>query len=449
MRIAFVHPDLGIGGAERLVIDAAVGLQKLGHEIVIYTSYRDTQHCFDEARDGTLQVRVRGDTLFPANIGGRFAILCAMLRQLHLAIALIIDNKDAQYDAIFIDQLSTVVPLLKLFLPSIRILFYCHFPDKLLSRRTNMLKSLYRVPFDAIEEWTTGQADTIVVNSKFTASIFTQAFTRISRTPKVVYPCIDVHQAFSKAGLLCDRKIVLSINRFERKKGLNLAICAFAKLKAQKDFDQAILIIAGGYDDRVRENVECLEELRNQCGTIGLGYQTMKAPYPDPLEIISPKIPVLFLLSIPGKLKSALLASSEILLYTPQYEHFGIVPLEASLAGLPVLAQDNGGPLETVEDGVTGFLRPADDESWAEVLRHVLFEMDKAALKEIGRHGRERVIQSFSQESMSQTLQEEFETLLLLQRDSSPPNNMYAMALLALLLYSLWRWVLAALIQIK
>jgi alpha-1,3/alpha-1,6-mannosyltransferase len=50
--IAFFHPDLGIGGAERLIIDAAVGLQKRGHKVVIFTSHCDPQHCFDEARDG-------------------------------------------------------------------------------------------------------------------------------------------------------------------------------------------------------------------------------------------------------------------------------------------------------------------------------------------------------------------------------------------------------------
>ena len=50
--IIFFHPDLGIGGAERLVIDAAVGLQNLGHKVVIFTSHCDHSHCFDEARDG-------------------------------------------------------------------------------------------------------------------------------------------------------------------------------------------------------------------------------------------------------------------------------------------------------------------------------------------------------------------------------------------------------------
>ena len=34
VKIAFLHPDLGIGGAERLVVDAAVALQ------VTYDAYR-------------------------------------------------------------------------------------------------------------------------------------------------------------------------------------------------------------------------------------------------------------------------------------------------------------------------------------------------------------------------------------------------------------------------
>jgi alpha-1,3/alpha-1,6-mannosyltransferase len=51
-RILFIHPDLGIGGAERLVVDAAVGLQDRGHNVTIYTSHCDPRHCFDEARNG-------------------------------------------------------------------------------------------------------------------------------------------------------------------------------------------------------------------------------------------------------------------------------------------------------------------------------------------------------------------------------------------------------------
>jgi hypothetical protein len=53
LRIAFLHPDLGIGGAERLVVDAALALQQCGHEVSFYTAHHDKAHCFPETRDGT------------------------------------------------------------------------------------------------------------------------------------------------------------------------------------------------------------------------------------------------------------------------------------------------------------------------------------------------------------------------------------------------------------
>ena len=50
LRIAFLHPDLGLGGAERLVVDAASGLAKLvryysGHRLV-------TMRCFVHKSSG-------------------------------------------------------------------------------------------------------------------------------------------------------------------------------------------------------------------------------------------------------------------------------------------------------------------------------------------------------------------------------------------------------------
>jgi hypothetical protein len=62
--IVFIHPDLGIGGAERLVIDAAVGLQESGYEVTIFTNHCDKNHCFDEARDGKIFIAVLISTAF-------------------------------------------------------------------------------------------------------------------------------------------------------------------------------------------------------------------------------------------------------------------------------------------------------------------------------------------------------------------------------------------------
>lgn len=67
LRIAFIHPDLGIGGAEQLIINMAIALQQKGHYVKIYTPYHDKNHCFKETKDGTIDVEVRG-SLFPRSI---------------------------------------------------------------------------------------------------------------------------------------------------------------------------------------------------------------------------------------------------------------------------------------------------------------------------------------------------------------------------------------------
>jgi hypothetical protein len=102
---------------------------------------------------------------FPRSLKGKFHILFAHLRQLHLTTHLLLPSAP-QYDVYFVDQLSTCIPFLRAF-ASTRVVFYCHFPDKLLANgefvdgdvvpaRVGLLKSMYRYPMDRLEEFTTG-----------------------------------------------------------------------------------------------------------------------------------------------------------------------------------------------------------------------------------------------------------------------------------------------------
>jgi hypothetical protein len=82
LRVAFIHPDFGIGGAENLVVNAAIALQKKGVQVTIFTAHHDVTHCFEETRgDGPLAacVRVHGDWL-PKTIFGKAYAFCAVLR---------------------------------------------------------------------------------------------------------------------------------------------------------------------------------------------------------------------------------------------------------------------------------------------------------------------------------------------------------------------------------
>ncbi|CAG2227954.1 ALG2 [Mytilus edulis] len=185
LKVLFLHPDLGIGGAERAVIDAALALKSQGHQVHFVTSHHDINHCFQETRDGTLSVTTVGDWL-PRGIFGRCQALCAYLRMLYAAL-FVVFSSPIEYDVIFCDQISACIYILKLF--NAKVLFYCHFPDMLLTKRESLLKKWYRAPIDWLEEKTTGMADCVLVNSKFTAGIFNETFKSLSNVnPKVLYP---------------------------------------------------------------------------------------------------------------------------------------------------------------------------------------------------------------------------------------------------------------------
>ncbi|KAJ5218694.1 uncharacterized protein N7498_000793 [Penicillium cinerascens] len=448
--VIIIHPDLGIGGAERLIIDVALALQNRGHRVTIYTSHRDKAHCFDEARDGTLDVRVRGNTIFPAHIFGRLHILMASLRQLHLTASLLTElgsrdqpsqssekdqsgNAEEIRDDIFIvDQLPACVPILKTFgqprkSRTQRILFYCHFPDQLLARRNEggsllrLAKLLYRYPFDWFEGWAMSASDRVVANSNFSRGVVRSVFgTEKLGDVEVVYPCVDTNTGLAapetKAAdaLWGGKKILLSVNRFERKKDMALAIRAYNGLGARKRKGTR-LVIAGGYDNRVQENVQYHQELDDLAKSFGLETATAKTvvsalSIPDSID-------VLFLLSVPTTFKNTLLAQSKLLLYTPINEHFGIVPVEAMLAGLPVLASNTGGPLETIVEGETGWLRDAHAvDEWTAVMDKVLYGMSQTDIERMAAAGKARAEHEFSLTAMGDRLEEEILTMLTVER---------------------------------
>lgn len=180
--------------------------------------------------------------------------MCAILRQIHLLIQIHSRKELAALkpDAFFVDQLSAGLPLLQYIQPRAPIFFYCHFPDLLLAQgRQKWWKRMYRVPFDWVEEWSMGFADAVAVNSKFTRGVVGRTWPSLVRGKelKVVYPCIDTRPPSEKGekadnAMWKDGDIALSINRFERKKDIALAIKAFAGLS--KDKRRGVKLVLAG-----------------------------------------------------------------------------------------------------------------------------------------------------------------------------------------------------------
>ncbi|KAJ4951842.1 hypothetical protein NE237_028674 [Protea cynaroides] len=387
LNIAIIHPDLGLGGAERLVVDAAVELVSHGHNVHVFTAHHDKTHCFEETLAGSFPVTVYGAFL-PRHIFYQFHAVCAYLRCIFVALCMLLFWPS--FDIILADQVSIVIPLLK-FKRSTKVVFYCHFPDLLLAHHTTIIRRIYRKPIDMIEELTTGMADLILVNSRFTASTFANTFKILDARgirPAVLYPAVNVEQFDEPHAYKLN---FLSINRFERKKNIGLAISAFAMLHAPesdvlqgRNTVEVSLIIAGGFDKRLKENVEYLEELKSLAERLG----------------VSDK--VRFITSCSTAERNALLSDCLCVLYTPKDEHFGIVPLEAMAAQKPVIACNSGGPVETIMDGVTGFL--CDPTPLKFSVAMAAFIIDPEMAERMGREAQRHVSESFSTKIFGQRL---------------------------------------------
>ncbi len=82
-------------------------------------------------------------------------------------------------------------------------------------------------------------------------------------------------------------------------------------------------------------------------------------------------------------------------------------------AGVPVLAANSGGPLETVLDPETGWLRDVGKvEQWTDVMREVVGGMSEGQLRAMGGKGKRRVREEFSETKMAGRLDEEIEAMV-------------------------------------
>ncbi|MQL94674.1 hypothetical protein Taro_027340 [Colocasia esculenta] len=379
LKVAIIHPDLGIGGAERLIVDAAVELASHGHSVHVFTAHHDKNRCFEETITGPFQVTVYG-SFIPRHIFHHFHAVCAYIRCIFVALCVLF--MWPCFDVILADQVSAVIPLMKI-KRSTKIVFYCHFPDLLLAKHTTLLRRIYRKPIDMIEEATTGMSDLILVNSRFTASTFANTFRCLHNRgiePAVLYPSVDIKQFDGH----CSYKLnFLSINRFERKKNIGLAISAFAMLRSFEgfgppghNFAKVTLTIAGGYDKRLPENVEYLKELKRLAETEGVSDQ------------------VKFVTSCSTADRNLLLSECLCVIYTPKDEHFGIVPLEAMAARKPVIACDSGGPMESIKHGITGFLCDPTPLEFSQAMHKLASDPEMAA--SMGEEARDHVSRTFS-----------------------------------------------------
>lgn len=448
LKVAFVHPDMGIGGAEQLVVNLAVLCLKNNWEVEIFTPYFDPNRSFDQLKDGTIKVTVVGNW-FPRRFCGRCQALLEYIRFFLASLYLIIFG--GSRDLVIVDQITLSLPLLMF---RYKTFFYCHYPDKLLcTERKSCFKRIYRFFIDLTEELCLIFAGMVVVNSNYTKEVFKNSFpiyNYFRSEPKVLYPCSDFSvfdlevnrldllnvrgmerlksllsisesksQKTNKDSILNknekdknveisldknnsktilnsiedmdgeidikslnNKKIILTLNRYERKKNLGLAADAYNYLikslqkNENNNLDDYIFIVAGGYDERLQENYDVHKDLKEK------EYFNTNNVY--------------FLKSISNKERCILLKNADVVLYTPKNEHFGIVPCEALYCGAAVIAHKSGGPIESISSKSVGYLIDSEDpKEWSDVLLQYFSgkPFDKKVLKNY-------VLEKFSLERM-------------------------------------------------
>ena len=177
-----------------------------------------------------------------------------------------------------------------------------------------------------------------------------------------------------------------------------------------------MFVYLGGYDPRLEDNISTLESLISLAKTNSLSYNiiapsTSRVTIPSFEYTPNPTNPdVLFLLNFSTPQRSALLntPSTLALLYTPTNEHFGVVPVEGMICGVPVLATNTGGPTESVLDHPsserTGWLRPPEPQLWADALREIVSLSDDEK-RMLSLRARLRAREMFTMGAMAKSLE--------------------------------------------
>jgi glycosyltransferase involved in cell wall biosynthesis len=172
------------------------------------------------------------------------------------------------------------------------------------------------------------------------------------------------------AGVPPGAPLVLAIGRLIEQKDHATLLAAFARVRERHAAARLAILGWGRLEQGTRDRVS----------TLGLEGAVM----------------------LPGRVEpSAWLARADVFAHSSRWEGFGIVLLEAMLAGLPVVATSASAVPEIVVDGATGLLvAPGDAASMANALVTLLDDPDRAAA--LGAAGRRRALDEFSVSRMTE-----------------------------------------------
>jgi glycosyltransferase involved in cell wall biosynthesis len=189
---------------------------------------------------------------------------------------------------------------------------------------------------------------------------------------------------------------LLAVGRLVPRKGFDMAIAALSAIE-----DTELLIAGGPPKSRLAEDPEARRLLR--CAR--------EHGVADRVRLLG---------QVNRQRMPALLRSAELVLCTPWYEPFGIVPIEAMACGTPVVATAVGGLTDTVVDGVTGCHVPVARPAALRAAVGALLA-DPARRTAMAVAGRDRVCARYSWERVAAETARVYDRVLREQADSNWP----------------------------
>ncbi len=206
-----------------------------------------------------------------------------------------------------------------------------------------------------------------------------------------IVPCgvdASVFTPEGQAGPCGGRPRLLTLGRLVERKGVATAIAALARVP------EAELVVAGGPDRAELDRDGDYRALRQAADQHGVADR------------------VVFTGGVGRADVPALIRSADVVVCTPWYEPFGIVPLEAMACGVPVVASAVGGLTDTVVDRDTGWLvPPRDPAALASALRVLLADPERRAA--MGRAGLNRARQWYGWPRIAAQTEEVYEQMVV------------------------------------
>ena len=327
LMLTWEYPPRIVGGIARVVHDLSKRLIKDGHEVTVIT-YRDGNVPEYENDKGVEVYRVDNYMIHPNN----FIDWIMQLNFNMIAKATEVINKEGGFDVIHAhDWLVTYAA--KSLKQSFNLPMVATIHATEAGRNSGIHDDTQRYINDT--EWLlTYEATEVIVNSNYmkghVQGLFGLPFDKISVIPNGInlnnFTGIDRDYDFRRRFAMDNEKIILYVGRLVYEKGVQHLISAMPKIL--ENYHDSKLVIAG--------KGGMIDELKSQVESMGLSNKVYFTGYLNQKEV------------------QKMYKCADVAVFPSTYEPFGIVALEAMLAGIPTVVSDIGGFNEIVEHGVNG-----------------------------------------------------------------------------------------------